>query len=370
MAGVSREGDFDGINPWAGQVADRAAFEAMERRLWVDVLRAPVLDAFEEQRVELRRFGPVRAAVVAKLRDAPMLNVLLGAAESDAVVGGHLEEALEWLEPLRLDFRVPVSPGGPESIDAERLLEQRGYTAESEIVRYVLEGKPADVPAPPGIEPIELHKCTEGFSDLLADGYELEDAVAASFFDCLPGRDDWRCYFACDQSARPLAAAATMLHCGVAQLAFAATPEGARRRGCHLALLRRGLQDALTRRCATVFADVEEPLHSFNEPTAAARNLARFGFERVEASPVWRPPPPPGADGFGGDDDGWDDDDAGGGGGWDDDGPDDEGPDEDGGGAPELPDLSGPASWRGLRAVRPRSGRLLRLGAGPAVRSG
>ena len=43
---------------------------------------------------------------------------------------GHLAEALEWIEALELDCRIPVDPERPEAPAAEELLERwgnRGY---------------------------------------------------------------------------------------------------------------------------------------------------------------------------------------------------------------------------------------------------
>ena len=353
----------------------------MSRRLWIDVLRSCVVDAFVEQKVEIRRFGRLHGAVVGRLRNTPTLNLLLGAAERDILGDVHLEEALEWMESLNLDFRVPVSPGGPRSLDAEWMLRERGYTAATEIARYVLEGEPASLSLPPNVEVMELDKATEGFSELLADGYELDNLLSACFFDGLPGRNPWRCYFACDARGRPFAAAAAMFHFEVAQLAFAATSKKMRGRGYHRALVQRCIEDARERGCPTVFADVEEPFHSYGQTAPAARNLLRFGFERIETSPVWRRPLF--EQGFEEDDD-WDDEEWGGGddwggggggggdwggGGGDDDGPNPRGPAGGPGGA-ELPRVNDLDASPALPAAAPGSGRLLLPGAGPAVRSG
>ncbi len=283
------EADFCGLDRSWGQVAGPVLLDALERRFWLDLWRAPVLDAVEEQRIETRWYGPVQLTVVGGLSREPLLNVVLGAAEPGAVEEGHLEEALDWAESLGLDFRVPVTLGRSESAAAEDLLNQRGYVRADGLLRFARPGSPSDRPEQPEIEVIEVEEFTEGFSDYTGEGFDL-DLMAWSFFDCLPGRDHWRCYVALDRDGCPAAGALMTFHLGVAQLAFAATSESARGQGCHLALLQRRIRDAVDAGCHILFAEIEEPLDQLDRPSTAARNLVRAGFERVEVRPVWRPP--------------------------------------------------------------------------------
>jgi GNAT superfamily N-acetyltransferase len=288
---VAWEADFGGFDRGRGEVAGPVLLDALERRLWLDLWRAPVLDAVEEQRIEARWYGPVQATVVAGMPHEPLLNLMLGAAEPGAVEGGYLAQALDWAEALGLEFRVPVTLGRSESAAAEDLLNQRGYVRAGGLLRFAHPGASSNLPEPPGIKVIEVEEFTEGFSDYPGEGFNL-DLTAWSFFDCLPGRGCWRCYVALDRRGHPVAAASMMLHVGVAQLAFAATSEPARGQGFHLALLRRRVRDAIDAGCRTLFAEVEEPLDRLDRPSAAARNLVRAGFERLEVRPVWSPPPP------------------------------------------------------------------------------
>lgn len=283
------EADFGGFDYGRGEVAGPVLLDALERRFWLDLWRTPVLDAVEEQRIETRWYGPVQATVVAGLPHEPLLNLVLGAADPGAEEEGGLAQALDWAESLGLDFRVPVTLERSESAAAEELLNQRGYHRSDGLLRFTRPAEPPAFSQPPAIEVIELGEFTEGFSDYPGEGFDL-DLTAGSFFDCLPGRDRWRCYLALDRHGYPLAAASMMLHLGVAQLAFAATGKPARGQGCHLALLQRRVRDAIDAGCHTLFAEVEEPLDRLDHPSAAARNLIRAGFERVEVRPVWRPP--------------------------------------------------------------------------------
>lgn len=274
------------------QIVDVATLDGLERRFWLDLWRAPVLDAVDEQGIEARRYGSVQATLTAGLPRTPMFNLVLGACEPGAVELGHLEEALAWAESLEVDFRVPIAAGRAESAAAEDLLNQRGYRRHEGLARFARLAAPPALPEPAGIEVIELEGFTEGFSDFPGEGFDL-DLTAWSFFDCLPQRDHWRCYVALDRRGYPVAGGLMMMHYGVAQLAFAGTGDAARGQGCHLALLRRRIHDAYEAGCRAVFTEIEEPLDRIDPPGVAARNLARAGFERLEVRPVWRPPLPP-----------------------------------------------------------------------------
>jgi GNAT superfamily N-acetyltransferase len=265
-----------------------AALDFVERNLWLDLWRAPVLDAVVEARIEARWYGPLQATVIAGLPEEPMLNLLLGAAEPGAVEEGHLAEALAWLEGLELDCRVPVDPDRPEALAAEELLNDWGYRRAESLVRLVRDTSPPDFEIPAGIEVIELEQFTEGFGDLLAEGCEL-CGVAAMFFDCLPQRPGWRCYFALDEHEHCAAAAAMRPEWGLAaQLGIAATMEEARGRGFYRALLERCIRDA-AKSGDTIFAGTIEPLGERDGPSPACRNLLRAGFRQASVRAVWRP---------------------------------------------------------------------------------
>jgi GNAT superfamily N-acetyltransferase len=280
--------EFDDFDLSLRGATGTAILDAVERDLWLDLWRAPVLDAVAEQGIETRWYGPLQATVVAALPETPLLNLLLGAAEPDAVAEGHLAQALEWIDSLGLDCRVPIDPERPEAAAAEELLNQWGYERTETQVRFTRNASAPDFPAPAGIEVIELEEFTEGFSEFLSDGYELS-LEAGMFFDCLPGRYPWRCYVALDEREYPCAAAATMLHWEAAtHLGFAATAESDRGRGCHTALLHRCILDA-AERSPTLFAETCEPLGHRDGPSTGCRNLLRAGFSQASVRQTWRP---------------------------------------------------------------------------------
>lgn len=279
---------FSGFDASLGGFVGSRYLEGIERRFWLDLWRAPVIDAIEEGGIEARRYGPVQATLVAGLPDTPLLNVVLGAAEAGAVSGGHLEAAVEWAESRGVDFRIPIAVDQPEAGAAEDFLNRRGYRRTESLSRFVRETSPPRFGEPPGIEVDEVPEFMEGFSDYLAEGLELE-LMAGTFFDCLPERDSWRSYVAIGEHGYGIGAATMMVDCGVAALGFMATNPSDRRKGGHLALLRRSIEDAAKLRCHTVFTDVEEPLDGRAAPSPAARNLVRAGFRRTSVRPIWRP---------------------------------------------------------------------------------
>jgi hypothetical protein len=265
------------------------ALDALERSLWLDISSAPVLDAIVEQRVERRWHGPIQATVVGKEPEAALMNLLLGAADAGAVSEGHLGRALEWIDSLELDCRVTLDPEGEEAVAAEELLNQWGYAQAESQLRLLRDASEPDFPAPAGIEVVEIEKFTEGFGELLSEGYELGQS-RAWLFDCLPGRYPWRCYLALDEeNGHILAAAAIMLQWGMAaHLGFAATAEEARERGCHRALLHRCILDAGKDDCPLLLAETSEPLGERDGPSPGARNLLRTGFRQASVRATWR----------------------------------------------------------------------------------
>lgn len=270
-----------------GDINDPAFLDRLERRFWMDLWRAPVVDAIEEQRIEMRFYGPIQAMVMPDPPQMPLLNLVLGAGELGAVGEGHLGAAIEWVESLGVDCRIPIAPG-LEAGAAEDLLNQRGYRRSGYQVRFTRDAEPPDFPKPPGIEIVELDEFTEGFSDYVEEGFDLA-LMATCFFDGLPGREMWRCYVALDEDETGAASAVMMRDEEVALLGFAATRESARGSGFHLALLRRRIHDAHNHGCRLLVAETEESLDELDGPSPAARNLVRVGFKQVASRPVWRP---------------------------------------------------------------------------------
>jgi GNAT superfamily N-acetyltransferase len=279
---------FSGFQAPLSGLAGNRYLEGVERRGWLDLWRAPVLDAVEEGGIEARWFGPIQATIVAGLPEAPLLNLILGAAEHGAVKEGHLEAAIEWAESHGVDCRIPVSTDGPEAGAAEDFLNRRGYRRTERLVRFVRDTSPPHFTEPPGIEVDEVPEFMEGFSEYLAEGFGL-DLIAGAFFDCLPERERWRSYVAIGDRGYGIGAATMMVDCGVAMLGFVATNAPERGKGGHTALLRRCIRDAAAAGCRIIFTDAEEPIGDAPGTSPAARNLARAGFRESTARPIWRP---------------------------------------------------------------------------------
>ncbi|HEX9968021.1 MAG TPA: hypothetical protein VGB06_08735 [Solirubrobacterales bacterium] len=279
---------FSGFDASLGGFVGSRYLEGIERRFWLDLWRAPVLDAVEEGGIEARRYGPVQATLVGALPDTPLLNMVLGAAEAGAVSKGHLEAAVEWAESRDLACRIPVAVDQPEAGAAEDFLNRRGYQRTESLVRYVRESSPPRFSEPPGIEVDEVPEFMEGFSRYLSDGLGL-DHMAGPLFDCLPGRESWRSYVAIGEHDTGIGAATMMVDFRVAMLGFAATNPSERRKGANLALLGRCIRDAAGSGCHTLVADVEEPITRPAGPSSAARNLLRAGFRATAVRPIWRP---------------------------------------------------------------------------------
>ncbi len=277
------------LNLWWDSIAGPGLLYKLERQFWLELWRAPVVEAIEDDGIETRRYGPVQATVVASLPRIPLFNLVLGAADPGAVKDGHLSEALDWIESLGIDCRIPIRPDFEESGAAEDHLNQRGYRRTATLARFVRDASPPDYPEPPGIEVDEFPAETEGFSDYFIARLGLERS-AEYFFDCLPGREPWRSYVALDESENGTGAATMMLHYEVAQLGFAASLEESAGKGSHMALLRRRIVDAATAGSRLLFADTEEVADGSEGFSQAARNLVRAGFKLASVRPVWRPP--------------------------------------------------------------------------------
>lgn len=294
--GVAGEDDiYRDLNLFWDGLAGPGSLYNLERQFWLELWRAPAIEAIDEDRIEARRYGPVQATVIPVLPRMPLFNLVLGGADPGAVEEGHLGETLDWLESLGIDFRVPIRSEFEESGAAEDHLNQRGYRRTSFLARFIRDASPPAFPEPTGIEVDEFCEETEGFSDYFAAGFGF-DWSGNCFFDSLPGRDPWRSYVAIDENDLGIGAAIMMLHYEVAQLGFAVANASARGRGVHLALLRRRIVDAVAAGAGLLFADTEETSDDLQELSPAARNLVRAGFKLVSIRPVWQPPALPGID--------------------------------------------------------------------------
>ena len=285
---VSWDLDMLGLDPPVGGAASPSLLDRVEWSFYLELARAPVLDAVEECRIEARRYGPVLAAIVGALPEEAQFNRVLGATAPGAATGGHLDEALDWVESVGVDARVPVTPGRAETPATEALLLRRGYSPGASRARFVRAAGPPDFPEPPGIAVVEIEEYVEGFSDIPGEALGL-DLIAHSFLDCLPGREAWRAYLAYDPDGNLIASASMFRQLEVAMLAFAGTVDGFRGQGAHLALLRRRIADAAAPpQCRTLCAEVElSPDEAHDDPHPAIRNLVRTGFKQMAVRVVW-----------------------------------------------------------------------------------
>jgi hypothetical protein len=279
---------FSGFRAPLSGLAGNRYLDGIERRGWLDLWRAPVLDAVEEGGIEARWFGPIQATIVAGLPHAPLLNLILGAAEQGAVKDGHLEAAVEWAESHGVHCRVPVASDGPEAGAAEDFLNRRGYRRTERLVRFVRDTSPPRFPVPADIEVDEVPEFMEGFSEYLSEGFGL-DLIAGAFFDCLPERERWRSYVAIGDQGYGIGASTMMVEFGVAMIGFTATNASERGKGGHLALLDRSIRDAAAAGCQVIFHDAEEPIGERQGQSPVARNMARAGFHEASTRPIWRP---------------------------------------------------------------------------------
>lgn len=264
-----------------------AALDRIERRFWGDIWAAVPPAVASERGIELERFGPVQASIVADLQQARMLNLVLGATEAGAVEEGHLAAALAWVESRGVECYVQVPSGGPESEAVESWLGERGYRPGYGWMRFVRDPHPPRFAEPPGVEIRELDGEGDGaFGMIAATGFGLP-AWASALFAGLPGRSGWRCYVASVEGT-DAACAAMFLDRGIAELGVAATLEPARGRGCQLALLRQRIVDAAACGCHTLFVETGERIPE--RPSASYRNILRAGFEESHVCPNWQRP--------------------------------------------------------------------------------
>lgn len=263
---------------------DRRALDRAEMWFWGTIWDAVSPRIAAEHGVELRRFGPVQATIVASLPETGMLNMVLGASEPGAIEEGHLAAAAEWVASRGVAAYVPVTPGLPESAAAEGWLTANGFSQAYAWMKFVRDPHPPRFKAPEDVEVVELGDGEEApFGTIAALGFGLP-AWASGLFAHLPGRAGWRCYVA-RLDGEALACAAMSVHDGIAEFGIAATLESARGRGCQLALLHRRILDAAEAGCHTLFVETGERVPG--RPAASYRNILRAGFEEAYLRPNW-----------------------------------------------------------------------------------
>jgi len=270
---------------------DSAELERVAQRFWRDMWQSVTPDAVTESGVEVVSFGPVQATAFGDLPEVSSLNQIQGAAEPEAISGGHLAAAVEWMRSREVDYRVPVAESRPGADAAEAWLSERGYERGDGWIKMVRRAGPLDLPANPAVTIYELGESEgdgEGLSSIAAEVLGLPVTAGALFFS-LPQTAQWRCYTAGLEPEGEIVATGSMLiDDGVAQLGPGTTLEHGRGRGCNTELLRRRLLDAVEADCHTVFVELGE-----RDPealSAAYRNLHRAGFEEAYKSRNWQRP--------------------------------------------------------------------------------
>src|SRR6266516_1919015 len=272
----------------AGVAYDPAALDEIEKQYWRDIWRTALYDAVVEKRIDLARFGPVQAAIVSGEPEVPAVNFLLGAATPGAVEGGHLADAIEWVDFHDVDYRVSVPPCLAGAGAAEDWLNRNGYERGEGWAKLVRDTSPPRFSEPEGIEVDELETDDEceilTFSELMAESMGPPHWTMTSFFD-LRDLEGWRCYRAIDDpSGYLVASAAIRIDEGVAEIGFATTPEATGGGVGQVALLHRVITDAAAG-CHTLTAQTGP-----ERPMASRCGLLRAGFEEAYVRPDWRLP--------------------------------------------------------------------------------
>lgn len=265
---------------------DALALDRIERLFWAGIWESVPAPVAGEHGIELQRLGPVQASVAADLAEVGMLNLVLGATEPEAVSGGHLRAAVEWVRSRGIDPRVPLTPGLPGTDAAEDWLADNGFAPAYAWMKFVRDPHPPRFAAPEGVEVVEISAADQGpFGTIAATGFGMP-AWAGAFFAALPGREGWRCYLALIDG-EPQACGAMLIAEGVAEFGIGATLEGGRRRGCQLALLRRRIEDAAAAGATTLFVETGERVP--DRPSSSYRNILRAGFKEAYLCPNWAP---------------------------------------------------------------------------------
>ncbi len=272
---------------------DAVALDEAEKLFWRDLWCTACEDAVVDLGIDMVRFGPLAAAVVAEEAAEPALNFILGAGAPGSLEDGYLPAAVKWMEGHDVDFRVPLVPGLPEREAAERWLQRHRYRSLDGPSRLVRVDAPPGDPPPPEIDTIDMPEVDiyertdpledEGFGDPLAESLGFP-SWAATFFLDLPGSSGWRCYCAVDGDD-PLAYVAMRLSGEVAVLALASRLVAERDGLGQRAVLHRSIVDAAEAGCHTL-AIAEAGC----APAVADReSILAAGFLDVAPSRTWQP---------------------------------------------------------------------------------
>lgn len=265
---------------------DGAAIAAAEIRFREDLWRSAPMDAVDEAEVRSRRFGPTLATAFGDLPCASVMNLVQGAAETDALDSGYLSTAIEWMRSREVNYLVSVLADRPGAERAEAWLASHGYERDSMVRRFLHRGME---PAPIDRGPLEIHELgpldTEGMDYIFGTTFDLP-SLATLLLMGLPTQEGWHCYRA-SLGGQEVACGSMMIHGKVALLGLDATLADARSHGCQTALITRRLTEATRMGCDTIVAEVCQ-----NHPASATavRNLLRIGFEEIPEKVNWRRP--------------------------------------------------------------------------------
>lgn len=268
---------------------DTAALESTAMTFRSDMWRTVCEDAVLECGIEEACFGPVQVTAFEALPDAPDLNLVLGAAEPGAVENGHLAAAIEWIDSLDVDYRVPVAHCRPGMAQAESWLNRHGFEQGRATAKYVRD---ASLPDLPGLPEVTVWEIGEKEADGETMVFDAAPALglptqAASLLFSLPVQERWRSYTA-ELEGRIVSFGSMLIDDGIAEVGLEATVEEARGRGCNQALLHERILAAIGTGCHTIFAELDEG--GGKGAKIAGRNLLRAGFIPACRSMNWRCP--------------------------------------------------------------------------------
>jgi hypothetical protein len=263
---------------------DPVALERTERRFWREIWDAVPPAVAAAHGVRRADFGPIQATVAAGLPEARPLNLLLGAANGDAVAEGFLAAAIEWMRGEGCRGFAPLAPEQTGTAAAERALGAAGYKRTDGWMHFVRDIHAPRFEVADDIEVVAIDADDDApFGTIAALGFGMP-AWTASLFAPLPALPDWHCYLAW-VDGEPQACAAMLLDGEIAKFGVAATLEAGRRRGGQLALLHRRIEDAAAAGARTLF--VETGARVPGRPSPSYANILRAGFEEAYLCHGW-----------------------------------------------------------------------------------
>ncbi len=269
------------------------SLEKSAQRLRYDMWRVVPADVAREAGISACRFGPILATTVCSLPEDRCLNRVQGAAEPYAISGGHLANAIDWMDSQGVEYSVAVTEGRPGSLRAVAFLGKRGFAHSSDSTTYKRGILPPQPPADRGITIYPLGESKGagfGLCQIADDVFGLSPAASALIFP-LPTLDGWRCYTASVSNQAPTIAACGAMYIDncVARFCIDATVESARCNGLNQALLHRRFLDApLAGGCQMAVVEVADS--DQEGPVVMRFNLTQIGFGASHRTQYWARP--------------------------------------------------------------------------------